>query len=745
MKTISILQLLKQYKIVIPPIQRDYAHGRTTGKIPHIRERFLNAIVDTLQGNQSKSLELDFVYGYTEQDKTGNNQEVTFFKPLDGQQRLTTLFLLHWYIAHKEGVIAENKETLGKFSYATRHSSKLFCEKLLHFTPVIGSKPIDKQIINEPWFFSAWLNDPTINSMLVVLKDIENKCNDLPEVWNKLSGDNPVISFYRLPMDDLGLPDDLYIKMNSRGKELTDFEHFKSQFSDLLDKDHASIFNQKMDNQWSNMFWNIFKDKKVDDLAKEVDAGFLSFFWYITNLIIAKNKIVIKSKYWLDKINEVYFEKPLNVDFLFNCLNLFEELENRDTDYFSACFYINEVDFNTNKTRLFFNGAQTNLFRKCVETYGYENKSNGFSVGEQLMLYAIIYAELNEKQNLPLILRKLRNLFSSSEDQLRNEFLATFLYDDVESLINKNTLSANSKLSKRQIEEETKKAEFLLINPDLLEVINKLEDHTLLRGSIAIFNLDTTLTTYANIFNNIFKQGCNYLNISMAMLNLGDYSQEYGKLRRFGNKNNSTWRQLFTPNDYRKGFNRTKTVLNQYLNLFEQNNELTDQAIIDAFLHQFTNNPALPKNWIYYYIKYDSFKLWNDEQTDGFYQWSDINTKPYECTMLFRTQYNGRHWCPYLLELFDFSTKYSLENYGNNLQYTNGELILIIKSTNLGFLYSAKDDYSKSFLNSLISKGHLNADSVLQINQDANGIDVEDRIEKANNFLLNILQNENNL
>ena len=35
--------------------------------------------------------------------------------------------------------------------------------------------------------------------------------------------------FHLLPIDDMGSAEDLYIKMNSRGKPLTDFETFKAQ------------------------------------------------------------------------------------------------------------------------------------------------------------------------------------------------------------------------------------------------------------------------------------------------------------------------------------------------------------------------------------------------------------------------------------------------------------------------------------------------------------------------------------
>lgn len=78
--------MLKVNKISIPIIQRDYAQGRKTADIVRVRNRFLDSLHDALDEDP---ITLDFVYG--DIDDKG------VLTPLDGQQRLTTLFLLHWY------------------------------------------------------------------------------------------------------------------------------------------------------------------------------------------------------------------------------------------------------------------------------------------------------------------------------------------------------------------------------------------------------------------------------------------------------------------------------------------------------------------------------------------------------------------------------------------------------------------------------------------------------------------------
>ena len=199
-------------KIAIPLIQRDYAQGRQDADVNRVRSRFLDALHGAIVG---EPITLDFVYGDIDSKGT--------MTPLDGQQRLTTLFLLHWYAAKKESISADKYDFLGKFSYETRYSARYFCAELVKFIPSFQVKLSD-EIINQAWFPLDWKKDPTISSMLVMLDAIDNRFKDVSDIWNQL--ENNAITFYFLPIKDMGLTDELYIKMNSRGKPLTLFEHF---------------------------------------------------------------------------------------------------------------------------------------------------------------------------------------------------------------------------------------------------------------------------------------------------------------------------------------------------------------------------------------------------------------------------------------------------------------------------------------------------------------------------------------
>lgn len=728
----SLVSLLKEYKIIIPPIQRDYAQGRNTGKIPTIRDTFISNMVEVLTDDNLPAMELDFIYGYTEIDTAGNNT-VNIFKPLDGQQRLTTLFLLHWFIANKENTTDEAKPILNRFSYATRQSSRKFCEQLIEFNIDFNSKKsVDEQIVNQPWFYSNWKNDPTIQSMLVVLRTIQDKFYVLDNagVWVKLTGRNPRIVFHLLSMNDLGLPDDLYIKMNARGKPLTDFEHFKSSFSEIINDDKAKYFNDKIDGKWSDLFWKIFRDRESGDIAKLVDDGFLSFFWYITDILINKQEIEITDEFWLNKVSKVYRRKDENVQFLFDCIDLFLDISKQNECPFDNIFYIGDDDFNAEKTKLFFENAKPNLFYKCVETYLQGN----FAIKEQLLLFAFIKINLDNVEIPPNFYRLTRNLLENASDkQIRTENLKN-VYETIEALINGERQPANLLFTKRQLEEETEKDVLISSNHQLKETIYKLEDHPLLRGSIGVFLVDNTIDELGKFFLKEFHQGCNYFEISKAMLVFGLYPQKYGRGKmRFGNKTISSWREILIESENRAGFDNTKEILQNYLNFKISNPSITNVDIVRNYLI----NPDTPKDFRYYYIKYDSFILWDKYQTEGFYMWKNYSVEPYDCTMLFRKDMKGRSWSPFLLEISKRLNECIINNYDSKLQYTKDNMILIISNTNVGFKFTCPlgEDYSSDYLNKLIANNQLDHNSCLLIEQDINGIDQVDRIEKCVEFL----------
>ncbi|EHH1935580.1 DUF262 domain-containing protein, partial [Vibrio parahaemolyticus] len=366
-------ELLSNHKIEIPIIQRDYAQGRKDKE--EIRSNFLNALFESI--SEHHPIKLDFIYG---------NLEAGISHPLDGQQRLTTLFLLHWYAAVKEQTLnKDNIEILKKFTYETRISSREFCHSLvsnkINFQD--GSNP-SEYIIDSSWFFLSWKKDPTIDSMLRTIDSIHEIFHDVDDLWERLTGDENLISFYHIELEGIGLTDDLYIKMNARGKLLSSFENFKASFQKHIndnvwegDVDFVDSFALKIDTSWTDLFWN-------GDDHRNVDSAFIRF---IATIIMCR-KSVSKADNRMSEITKLQdnpnLVKPSMFDlesfeYLCNAFNKYYELKKEnvnlslefplfqhkpDGDIFTAiCFEANNASY-TQKA-LFF--AQTEFLLKSKD------------------------------------------------------------------------------------------------------------------------------------------------------------------------------------------------------------------------------------------------------------------------------------------------------------------------------------------------------------------------------------------
>ena len=165
----NLKELLSDYTIQIPPMQRDYAQGRNNEK--NTRDLFLNTIYNHIVNNQEQYLNLDFIYGYNE--KHGDDKNLIL---LDGQQRITTLWLLHMYFYGRIG----NSQTdfLKKFTYAVRDSAKYACEYMHQEIQNFTEAP-SKIFLASLNFGEDWAVDPTVKSLLTMYDAIYDRFKDV--------------------------------------------------------------------------------------------------------------------------------------------------------------------------------------------------------------------------------------------------------------------------------------------------------------------------------------------------------------------------------------------------------------------------------------------------------------------------------------------------------------------------------------------------------------------------------------
>lgn len=652
-KLISFRQLFGQQigqvtieTIEIPLIQRDYAQGRKTQGVGHIRTQFVNAVCTALLPN-ANPIELDFVYGDVENGK---------LMPLDGQQRLTLLFLLHCYLAWHQPM-QENPPSWTKFSYATRPGAREFCKMLIQCRPQFDR---DKTATPSNWltdqaeYLPTWEHDPTIQSMLVVLDELhewftENSV-DFAAVWEKLTNvENPAIRFHLLPMTADGTTNRQYIKMNSRGKPLTQFENFKAQFEEkleALDAHKAKEFAKKIDTDWSDILWEYRGDDNL------VDDEFMRYFRFISEInawnsgvILERDKKANDLAYLSALAEKVYganqAKSAQNLAFLFHAFDIWQGKHIKD-----ECERLLTMTSTSDANRLLmfnaFRKEGVDFFHACCRFYG----ASEWSLAHTLFFYGVLLRyDLSKKDeeiaNFSNHLRILRNMLEASTGgEIREEFMPRLLMD-VRHIMSGN-LNAVTAFNQEQKQNELDKLTLLETDPTLASILCRLEDHEWLRGGLTAFDLDPTMFPWrAKTFLKVFDKRPSSIEITGALLAHGNYAKIQNRwtgyhFADFGSpQKDEPWRILFRG----KGKGAPIHPMRQPLMA------LLDALNVDSTLHdeiqQYLNNPNTVKDWRYYLVKYAAMR----QGDSGRYA---FNVSGYEACMLRKDQMNSYHSDPYL-------------------------------------------------------------------------------------------------
>ncbi len=665
-------------KIEIPMIQRDYAQGRKSPDVDRIRKRFLSSIYSALTEN--KPLKLDFVYGDINENKV--------LTPLDGQQRLTTLFLLHWYIARHEEIEASKIEFLHHFSYETRFSARTFCQHLVDYTPDFSVGKLSEDIIDQSWMPLDWKNDPTINAMLNMLDDIHKMFRETSGLWPLL--EDGCIGFYFLSVKDMGLTDELYVKMNSRGKPLTEFEHFKAEWEGCMQKidaDVADRISRKIDLSWTDILWPYKGDNDI------IDDEFVKYFRYLCAIIYYKKYSTeqmpedifdITKALFSDKADDAK-DNLLFIEKAFDCLDGFNIM---------ACFdtFLTTEQHVDNKSHV---DAPIDIFEQCCRSYGEYNRGGRvrvFSIGRMLLLYSFILYWQNKtditEEQFSKRLRIVTNLIKSSEFELREDRMNALteqieeivLEGKIENIDGRNTFNAF------QIQEEIEKTEWRNSHQDEELMLQNLEDHPLLQGCVRVVGWDNL--NYTKRFHSLFR--CDRGLVNRALLTIGDYSIKVNWRYQIGSAKKATsWKAIFHSN--KDSIKNTQAILLQLLAKAEVFTDDILRDIIDEYLAEATHY-----DWKYYLVKYDSMR----PEEYGMYYWYEHDTREkasYNVLMMMTEKsIGGRNFQIFLKALYDKFTavyndkaarlgEYAYSGDGNKLEllcinkrvyFTDSELVV---------------------------------------------------------------------
>lgn len=258
----NIKELLKEEELIIPEIQRDYVWGDNELVI----KRFINNIKNM---KDNEELDIGFFYSY----KIYEN----FNALIDGQQRITTLILLSWYV----GV---DNTKLNNFKFKVRENSNNFLEKLLEQKsaeiPAIDGKKISDKIKNSIWYKRIWDNDPTVKSILNALDIIDKELDNKKEnIKNKI--DN--IKFSCIEAGDRRLETE-YILLNKRGVNLTNSEQLKAILTE--DIENKNEWLEKWEKDWQDILWEC----KGEDIYNTDNIWNAVLYW-VRDIYVIENNI----------------------------------------------------------------------------------------------------------------------------------------------------------------------------------------------------------------------------------------------------------------------------------------------------------------------------------------------------------------------------------------------------------------------------------------------------------------------
>jgi uncharacterized protein with ParB-like and HNH nuclease domain len=274
-------------QIIVPEIQRDYvwkaenvnklltsiSENNQKQRKQEIPDEVLEKLPPEARDRVSRELKkainycnIGFLYAYSDSEMPER------YILIDGQQRMTTLFLLLLNLSVKEDkqdrFNAYFKDGILKFDYKVRAAAHDFMVNFVKY--ILDKKDIDA-ITDQYWYFTGYDQDVTIQSIITNYKTIQSFMakNEL-----SLQYIEDCIEFWYFDIKKSEQGEELYIYMNSRGEQISPNENIKAILLKDLPDNEKRIWGVKWET-WQDFFW---KHRKTNASA---DMGLNEFLRWI--------------------------------------------------------------------------------------------------------------------------------------------------------------------------------------------------------------------------------------------------------------------------------------------------------------------------------------------------------------------------------------------------------------------------------------------------------------------------------
>ena len=296
-ETYTLAELFSENRfVIIPDLQRDYCWGNHENGLVL---GFIDSLIKQYKEQKADELNLGLFYGY----ETPSNH----IQLCDGQQRITTLFLLLGMLNHRTGMFHNNLISDFEYryddrepylSYAIRESSLYFIRDLAYNFFTGNSIDCVDSIRKADWYFADYDLDPSVQSMLAALKTIEGILGKLDNSFISGFGDYLLnkLTFQYYDMETRENGEETFVVINTTGEPLTGAQNLKPLvISAEINKEFKDLPVRW--EELENWFW-----KKRSNGNDTSDVGLEEFLRWVAMIEKRKEKAFVEETLNTDKL-----------------------------------------------------------------------------------------------------------------------------------------------------------------------------------------------------------------------------------------------------------------------------------------------------------------------------------------------------------------------------------------------------------------------------------------------------------
>jgi hypothetical protein len=326
-------------QILIPDLQRDYCWGNIIpeGQKETLAHNFTEELLELSRKVKTQNkIEISYGIIYTYEYPT------TFFYLCDGQQRLTTIYLiigvLNTYLKNNKLIgLLKLINNQPRLKYEIRNSTDSFIKYLLKIFLNHSTQNDLSDLTKASWYRKEFDNDPSIKSIIAAVKTIHTIIkkdnailiedfilNKMGFVCVNLKGNENLADKTYSKVREYG--EKMYEIVNTSGDPMEPNEHLKALLISKVPESEKELWTEKWE-LWQDFFW-VHKNK--DD--ESADEGFNEFLSWVKTLMgknIEIDSIEVVEKYFKALILVFSIQTQLIASRKYKILNITESLHKK--------------------------------------------------------------------------------------------------------------------------------------------------------------------------------------------------------------------------------------------------------------------------------------------------------------------------------------------------------------------------------------------------------------------------------